>query len=131
MKKHHANRLLKLAAFLRELPARKFDLNQWVTKGNPMEDHCGTVACACGWATAIPSFRKAGFRLDRIMLPSGYIRLYPTFAGQEQFEAAARFFGINKSAAEFLFDSDEYPSTRRGPKSVAARIEKFVKAQAA
>lgn len=64
-------RLLKLAAFLEALPKHLFNYcwfcNSWnVTNLSPEKaTACGTTACALGWATAIPSFRKLGLKLLR------------------------------------------------------------------
>lgn len=76
------SRLKKLIAFMESLPKsadEHFNMSYWVQhKGNRIiateNPHgladgstkgkllgCGTVACAAGWATAIPSFKKAGF----------------------------------------------------------------------
>jgi len=38
--------LLQLAAKLRTLPKKKFDLTMWRND----DEMCGTTACACGWA---------------------------------------------------------------------------------
>jgi hypothetical protein len=63
VEKLHAKRLLRLADFLRTVPARQFNMSYWFDqkKGS---DVCKTAACACGWACSIPSFRKAGLRLE-------------------------------------------------------------------
>ncbi len=71
-------RLLKLAAFLDTVPDSKFSYSNWaapardgdgyrpkgkaVLTAKPIE--CNTVACALGWATAIPSLRKLGLGLS-------------------------------------------------------------------
>lgn len=60
-------RLLKLAAFLRTLPRRRFDYTNWVGidwKG-AKDFSCGTTACALGWATTMPAFQRLGLRMGR------------------------------------------------------------------
>lgn len=56
MNQEQADRLLKLASFLRtEVPPDKFDM-KWFTNargdGICLQD-CGTTACALGWATVV------------------------------------------------------------------------------
>jgi hypothetical protein len=78
MNKIQAKRILKLADFLKTVPPEKFDMtrfagsmesNTWgsyVTRrllaGKKIGD-CGTTACAAGWATTMPVFRKLGLVL--------------------------------------------------------------------
>jgi len=60
------NRILKLADFLESLPRKRFDFSIWVGnewKGAP-DLSCGTTACALGWATTLPLFRRLGLRLS-------------------------------------------------------------------
>lgn len=124
-KKHHAARLLNLAAFLRKLPSRQFDLGYWVSKGDPVKNECGTVACACGWAASIPSFRRAGLGYDTRKGDMTFTEGLPhTFYG---WRAIEEFFGLDGHESDHLFSEDGYPVGRRGPKSVALRIERFVK----
>jgi hypothetical protein len=59
----HAKRLLKLADFLRTVPQREFNMCEWYSRVKEGEV-CKTAACAAGWACSIPSFRRAGLRLD-------------------------------------------------------------------
>lgn len=130
LKQRHAEKLLTLAAFLRELPAKKFDLERWLSKGDPVKAPCGTVACACGWATSIPSFRRAGLKMGKSFKDIGFTRVDVghtiSYRGHESWDAVMVFFGLDRGDAEHLFSSLEYPRHRRGPKSVAQRIERFV-----
>jgi hypothetical protein len=60
------NRLLTLAALLRRVKREQFDMDHWVnphTWGGKLDFSCGTSGCVLGWATTIPSFRKAGLRM--------------------------------------------------------------------
>ncbi len=67
MNKTQARRLLKLADFLESLPRNRFCLERWVGRGweGKPDLSCGTTACALGWATTIPEFRKLGVRMKK------------------------------------------------------------------
>lgn len=81
-------RLLKLADFLEtaDLPG-EFNLETMAQDWRAGQPQCGTQACALGWATTIPSFRKAGLSLNRI----GGLRLKGS-RGHGWGAVAARFF---------------------------------------
>jgi hypothetical protein len=121
-------RLRKLAAFLRELPRRKFDFGTWARDpGNPdprikLDPHDRkTVACAAGWATCIPEFKRAGLRLRNGIpsMPSGA-------AGSH---AMAEVLGIDERIALQYFVSpyyyDVYISLEVTPKKVARGLERL------
>lgn len=58
-------RLLRLAAFLDNLPPERFNFSHSVGddwQGKP-DLSCGTTACGIGWASTMPEFRKLGLRL--------------------------------------------------------------------
>lgn len=120
MTKVHKNRLLKLAAFLRELPRKKFDIGGWKYE----DEKCGTVCCAAGWACSIPSFRRAGLRMEN---NSYYER--PVYQDLSDFEAVTEFFGISCDDADELFTYLGYGHLNRSPtpKDVAKKIEQHVK----
>lgn len=123
MKAYHRQRLLKLAAFLEELPRKRFDYDQWVGfswKGNPALS-CGTTACAMGWATTIPAFRRLGLRLSDDGYPIN-VRTGETFA----VSVAADLFGVDDSDAHFLFVPASFKERRATPKQVARKIRRFV-----
>jgi hypothetical protein len=137
VEKLHAKRLLRLADFLRTVPARQFNMSYWFDqkKGS---DVCKTAACACGWACSIPSFRKAGLRLElhedtdgdekgrTATFVSGTLRFSPRTAADdmecgrvngtfgpfrgtlEEFSAAEAFFGLSGSEASDLFSPYTY-----------------------
>lgn len=118
------HRLLVLADFLErgDLREGKFDMGQWtnVSFCSKLGD-CGTSACALGWATQIPAFRRAGLYLD----------LYgqPTMAGSHHpLEAAQQLFGLTWQDADYLFipDDDNDLAGKRGRKVVVGRIRKLV-----
>jgi hypothetical protein len=119
-------RLRKLAAFLRELPRRKFDFGTWARDpGNPDPEHrikldphdCKTVACAAGWATCIPEFKRAGLRLRNGIpsMPSGA-------AGSH---AMAEVLGIDEGIAQEYFASPYYYGGKVTPKKVARGLERL------
>jgi hypothetical protein len=125
-------RLTKLADYLDSLPARKFDLDHWVEKYDkdfPREDgkkhKCGTTACALGHAGLIPSFRRAGLRT---IMPEGWNRGKVELDGLESGMAAAKlFFNLPEEEANYLFMPESY-GVRQGPKTVAKRIRRLIKA---
>lgn len=96
-------RLTKLADYMHRLQLnrkRKFDMARWLS-----EDECGTVACAAGWATKVPSLRKEGFRLHQ-------------FYSSE----IAKFFGVYWG----LFDSS-LAGKIKTPKQWARHCRRFIK----
>lgn len=130
-------RLLKLAEFLEtaKIPRKRFDMSTWAeAQGDScvadvqLKD-CGTAACACGWATTIPSFRKAGFRLvydpDSPDLPD------LQFGEDKEFAAVEAFFNLEECDATSLFRAEAYEEGRATPKRVAKRIRSFVAKHAA
>lgn len=126
-------RLLKLAAFLEKLPPERFDYDRWVGNdwlGEP-DLSCGTAACALGWATTIPEFRRLGLRLSRCGEPHCG-RLY-------DHAAATEIFGVTENEAAFLFIPDRFaprewlkwrsnwsPNPDASAKMVARHIRWFV-----
>lgn len=60
-------RILKLADYVEKIPRGRFDFERFVGEdwtGDPKLS-CGTTACALGWATTMPLFKKLGLRLHR------------------------------------------------------------------
>ena len=136
MKYYHKNRLLKLAAFLDNVPPERFDLSFWYGRfldgGSHVNDYeyfknnCGTAACAIGWACTIPSFRKAGLRINP---NSDYGENYytPVYKSYREFTAVNEFFGLEIQDSQHLFFDSSYPERfRTSPKTVADRIREFV-----
>lgn len=121
--KMNKKRLLKWAEFLEtEVPPKRFDMGVWGT--GPLSK-CSTAACALGWATAIPSFRRAGLTT----LPTfdgGFAVEYRSNDGSTYGASAAeQFFGIRSDDAALITDPAFY-STPPTPKQVAKRIRKLV-----
>jgi hypothetical protein len=126
----HVDRLLRLADFLDNLPAGRFDYNHWVGsdwQGDP-DLSCGTTACAMGWATTIPEFRALGLKLD-------HTRPTPYFGEKFGSEAAAEFFDISNEDAIYLFTPNAWhinmrtqsPDQYASPEEVAEHIRQFLK----
>jgi hypothetical protein len=115
-------RLLLLAAKLRTVPRKRFDMGTFNGYGLFKEDACGTVACAAGWATTIPAFRKVGLRFGgapdcALIVFRGHERNGGTYV------ALSAFFEIALDETFVLFSPDEGHET---PKQVARNIERFV-----
>lgn len=113
-------RLLELAAFLRTIPERQFDL--WDFAGSTsgllldglkrrMSLDCNTTACAIGWATALWP-KQFWFSKE------GYMK---TADGEDDY--GELFFAVSDDQWEMLFS----PGVKRTAKQEAAFIERFVK----
>ncbi len=88
------------------------------------KNYCGTTACACGVAAAIPSFRRAGLRLVR---NSEFGDLVLAYLGEQDGEAAMAFFDINRDTMMDLFWPSEYPiQDRRRPLAVVKKIDELL-----
>jgi len=120
VKAHHRKRLLRLADLLDTVPPEHFDLGVWLAGDGPP---CKTAACAVGWATTIPAFRRAGLTTDSSGWP-----IYSEWGG---FNAAEQFFGLTEDDALHLFASSyRYRlADLTRPTTVARRIREFVEAQ--
>jgi hypothetical protein len=117
------DRLLALANFLRdEVSKNIFEMTDWV---------CDSRACAVGWACQIPKFRKLGlsFKFEMLEDDSGInmkVNPFPVYKGFEGEDAVKEFFGIEHEDFYNLFSHCGYKSENPSPKTVAAKIEKFV-----
>lgn len=101
-------RLLKLAAHLRTVRPKKFDMSYFGGR-NP---GCKTDGCAAGHAADI--FQREGY--DCVTVPS--------FKHHVGAGAVKVFFGLDQEGYFKLFSSVNAPSTA---KQVAKRIEEYVK----
>ena len=134
MNKH---RLRTLQKFLRtKVNPDRFDMEEWAGEIKNGKPACGTSACALGWATTIPSFRKAGLRMTKTK-QIGYI--YVTITGmrhnytKEQYsshvslhrslKAAMKFFDITYTEADYIFANDVYTCGQEGIELAIGRIE--------
>jgi hypothetical protein len=126
-------RLLKLAAFLRKLPRKRFHYDHVVGqdwKGR-QDLSCGTTACAMGWAATMPIFRKLGLRMQ--VPEHGEFGDAVTDAAGSYVFAASEIFGISAGDADYLFSPEtehferpKGPSPRASNTTVAAHIERYV-----
>ena len=110
-----------------EVPA--FDLTDWQSPSD-----CGFSACAIGHACLDKRFNDLGLKS-----PIGLMT--PMYQGVQSWDALQEFFGIAPDDLYFLFDIDEYQSSRKqpsawakpneyfspGPSIVAQRIELFLR----
>lgn len=125
-----ADRLLRLARFLRTVPEEMFDMTSFgqtedvqsskilvLSLENPV---CGSAGCALGWATVVFPDQ---FLLKKIHSLSSLYGLHfrgdgvPRQVGYSSYQVC-RFFGIDPNEASFLFA----PIPRRA-KEVADNIE--------
>ncbi len=139
----HADRLLKLAEVLDNVPVEKFDFGSWGkfnSKGN-FDLSCGSTACAIGWASTIPEFQELGLKIcyannSGVRVPA-YFRTAlwrPLFQGRVDFDAVAELFDISPGDAWILFapasdnyeSEDGFLSEDATPQQVAAHIRAYV-----
>jgi hypothetical protein len=150
----NADRLLKLANFLDNLPPERFRFNAWVGDGWECKPDlsCGTTACALGWATTIPEFAAAGLCLRRVADGShrgwAYVSMRDLPTREDQSDAikdpataAHRIFDLTETEAWWLFiplyEEDRFceydrvhgehrPGAGATAKQVAAHIRDFI-----
>ncbi len=134
------SRLLKLAAFLRLLPPEKFNLSYWVSDeagslygGEEVNlRSCGTKACAMGWATAMPLFRRLGlvFHSGNLADPAivAIEREDLKYSCYQPMAVAQHLFAISHVEADLLFAPgvQDFEATSL---EVAGFIERFVRAR--
>lgn len=131
----HRRRLQKLAKLLcTKKVINHFNLQGWASTSienlTAKKIDCGTTACAVGWACTIPSFRKAGLRLESnySMGPKG-IGPYPVphFKNEYGILAAANFFGLSLREASLLFIPGSYHWHKDRDKNGNVKITEVVK----
>lgn len=116
-------RLMTLARFLRKVPAQRFQMTSYYRGkfcGRLEElrhNECGSSACALGWATFIPAFKKAGLRFERDSSEQPSVPVYENNYGVR---AGEIFFRIDYDSADLLFGG----SLPDDPNIVADAIEK-------
>lgn len=143
-------RLTKLADYIMTVPREHFDMGAWVQKydadvglipfhSDVVTATCGTSACAIGWATAIPAFKKAGLRAyvipekrDLVIIcdrkpKNAELKAYRS--NENSAAAAARFFNISFEDAEYLFWSKDSMGIE-SPKQWSRMCRKFLKENA-
>jgi hypothetical protein len=130
LSKQTAKDLEAVADLLCKLPRKRFDYARWVGVGMEWEGKPdlsrGTTACALGWATKIPRFRRRGLRLSGVG-SWGYV-MPRTDSGNSGLLAGAEFFKISYEESRYLFSPvDSGLSSGATPKQVAKHIRKFIK----
>ncbi len=121
-----ADRLLRLAEFLEALPPEAFDYSDVFASDDWGVRKCGTTACAMGWATTIPEFKKAGLKRR----PCGSSKVCMVKFGDRfgSFEACASFFEISEDDSYYLFDpGDSKLGDKATATQVAAHIREYVR----
>lgn len=93
-------------------------LSGTVTKRTLMD--CGTSACAMGWAGAIPSFRKAGLRLEWVDVG------WNQFRAHFDADKAREFFDLTEHRFWKLFNNDN-PERDSTPKKWAKRARLLIR----
>lgn len=123
-----ADLLIELANYLDTVPENRFNYATWTSNDWNKDPHtCGTTACALGWATQIPSFKKLGLRFT----PYGNVSTSMTADGYESAgdptEVAAGIFEITIRDAHYLFNPyTNWLGVRSSPARVADHIRRFV-----
>jgi hypothetical protein len=116
-------RLVKILNSKKVKAKKGFYLGSWGVEGA-----CGTIACACGWATLDPWFKARGFHSS-----SGDAKGYPlvptfgTYADGSPrigFSAVAAFFHISYEQTIHLFSAHEY--ARGNLFDVLRRVTAFI-----
>jgi hypothetical protein len=131
----YINRLLKVADLLEDIKPEKFFFGFFFSDSNrcakldaeqkPLLNDCGTNACALGYASAIPSLRRAGLKM-----------VYMNMAWKV--DGIEKVFGLSTHEVEYLFfpiedDPDQtlvygkQLSRNATPKEVAEHIRNFVR----
>jgi hypothetical protein len=145
-------RLLALAEFLRKLPPKRFEFGVEVSDAwqGKADLSCGATACAMGWSTTMPIFRRLGVRLSEdgsvIIMRKNSIR--NSIRGTWGYVSVAEeIFGIPYDDAEWLFTPGLQrhkfnqwgqlsklpgagmvsPDMNASAKEVATHIERYVK----
>jgi len=91
-------RLRTLYSIMAGIPAEKVHMKNWrgwsTMPDETLIHNCGTAACAVGWACAYPEFQEHG--LD-------YVSGMPFFAGESNWLAVQKFFGLSHTEAQAMF----------------------------
>lgn len=126
-------RLKTLAKFLAtKVKPENFHMEAWANVIDNGRPACGTTACALGWATTIPSFRRAGLRLTKDRHQNIYITLgdmrhsRKDHPADRSIEAAKKFFGIDTGEAEYLFTIFSLEYGEGGIENVIRRINEVI-----
>lgn len=106
-------------------PKIEFNLDTWKSD-EVKKKGCGTAACALGSACFYKPFQKEGLE----MYGDDEFEYMPVFQGANQWEAGAKFFGIDLEESEYLFDPAEYHKeydyAEICPGAVAKRVQELI-----
>jgi hypothetical protein len=101
-----------------EVPHRRLTRSFFNAAVNPadiIQGHCGSTACAIGWACSNPEFIRLGFRMaarEKVDEYTGKRELTdftPQYRGSDGWDAVRHFFDIDYHTAGTLFDFEDYP----------------------
>ena len=132
------NRLTKLKNRLNDVDYDDFNMEHWaeyIVNGKPA---CGTSACALGWATTVPSLRRAGMRLMLRKSMNGfqkskifvgikgkhYTRLIPN---KESLKTAQEIFRIDERQAIHIFLESLNDKGMLGIENTIKRIDSVIR----
>lgn len=126
----YKKRLRRLAKVVLENEGR-FNFSSWVDDGTYQgkpDLSCGTTACALGWATTVPAFRKEGLRLF-----TDEVGTYPVCGSDPGSLAGRKVFGITSAESYMLFTPNAQQASygdSPGPDASASEwadhVERFI-----
>jgi hypothetical protein len=114
------DRLKRLAVLIEELPAERFDMRTWASRGVGPDDPT-YVGCAGGWATRL--FAPEGFQITRAQTGSKYITVQ--FNGLVGLHATRAFFGLDEQDNRYLFTAMGDPGLT--PRVMSERIRQVIR----
>jgi hypothetical protein len=121
--KANINAWQRLKQVLAKVKPSKFDMLDWIDKKKwkgKVDLSCGTTACAAGWATTDPYFRRKGLRFERQLTDSyGYKLSHPDVN-----------FDPNGKLEEIFGDTDLFYSAQCTPKQFIKRIDEMLEVDA-
>jgi hypothetical protein len=99
----NVDRLSRLVEILEKVPEYRFNMSIWAVKKSGR-----FVGCACGWASQSPEFKSDGL-IATIGRSCGMVSYRDPIEGFiKGTYGVAKFFGIDNSTAERLFEPDTY-----------------------
>jgi len=120
----NVKRMTMLYQMMDGIPAERVNLSLWRSRATSDEElihGCGSLACTLGWACTYPPFKSMGLY---------FAHGSPQYKCQQDFDAAALFFGITDMEALGLFtgglseyDPEEWDNDKE---RALGRIKKFM-----
>jgi hypothetical protein len=135
-------RLLKLIEYMESLPAsanKHFGMRHWFDHTGKKHTHgliegdvvtaehlhsCGTRACAAGWASTMPYFRKLGLKLVWSEGEASLVYANATWSENDDFTNLAELFELDRESTTILFGAEAVDET---PKQWAKRARHCMK----